>query len=178
MPSDLSATFTFGGYTITEYPGGQQPEVIAWSSIAGRPTGVKGALNPRRFGAIGAYDGHRQEVGRVVVDATWHHFFDGNLIGELGNADPVKSVGFQASVQGTVAFEDISAYFRNIAVWLARPASQRCMWWRAVWWLRWHHVIAMDLRPAMLRSARDVDLRELIRIGGEARDVLGRVASQ
>jgi hypothetical protein len=178
-PSDLSASFTFSGYTITEYPAGLSPEVIAWSTIAGRMIDAnKGPLNPRTFGAIGAYDGHRVDVGRAVVDATWHHFFNINLIGELGNPDPIKGVGFDATTTGHAAYEDIKSYYRNIAVWLARPASQACMWWRMLWWLRWHHILVMDLRPQYLEAPDRLDLGELLRLGGEARDVLGRIASQ
>jgi hypothetical protein len=178
-PTDLSATFTFNGYAVTEYPGKVSPEVVAWSTIAGRAVDAnKGPLNPRSFGAIGAYDGHRVNVGRVVVDATWHHFFNINLVGELGNLDPIKGVGFDATAAGHAAYEDIRAYFHNIAVWLARPASHRCMWWRALWWVRWHHRLVMDLRPHYLETVDRLDLAELLRIGGEARDALGRVASQ
>ena len=178
-PSDLSASFTFDGYTTAEYPAGLSPEVVAWSTIAGRAVDAnKGPLNARTFGAIGAYDGHRAQTGRVVVDATWHHFFNINLVGELGNTDPIKGVGFDATPGGHAAYEDIKAYFRNIAVWLARPATQACMWWRALWWLRWHHVLMMDLRPHYLEGPDRLDLGELLRIGGEARDVLGRVASR
>src|SRR6201999_707406 len=48
-PADLSATFTFDGHHVVEYPGGVAPEVIAWSTIAGGRTqaDVKGPLNPR-----------------------------------------------------------------------------------------------------------------------------------
>jgi hypothetical protein len=179
-PSDLSASFTFNGYSTTEYPGGIAPEVIAWSSIhSGRTAGdVKGVLNPRKFGAIGAYDGHRADIGRVVVDATWHHFFDINLVGELGNPDPVKGVGFDATPAGHAAYEDIKAYYRNIAVWLARETTQQCMWWRALWWTRWNHRLAMDVRPHYLEKTARLDLTELLRIGAEAKDALGRFASQ
>lgn len=178
-PADLSATFTFDGYTTTEYPAGLAPEVIAWSGNGCRiPSDLKGPLNPMQFGAIGTYDGHRVDVGRVVVDATWHHFFNINLIGELGDPGPIKNIGFAATSQGQAAYEDIKSYFRNIAVWLARESTQQCMWWRALWWLRWHHRIAMDVRPYYLDAADRLDLTELLRIGSEARDVLGRVASQ
>jgi len=178
-PTDLTASFTFDGYTTAEYPGGLAPEVIAWSNIAGRTVdATKGHLNARSFGAIGAYDGHRVGVGRVVVDATWHHFFNVNLIGELTNTDPIKGVGFDASTAGHAAYEEIKSYFRNIVVWLARPSSQQCMWWRALWWVRWHHRLVMDLRPEYLKSAESLDLDELLRIGGQARDALGRLAAQ
>lgn len=179
-PTDLSASFTFDGYTTTEYPAGAAPEVIAWSTIHGGRTSsdVKGFLNPRRFGAIGAYDGHRVGIGRVSVDATWHHFFDVNLIGELGDPDPIKGVGFNATPAGHAVYEEIKVYFRNIGVWLAREATQKRMWQGALWWARWHHVLAMDVRPTYLSDMATLDLGELLRIGREARDVLGRVTSQ
>lgn len=178
-PSDLTANFTFDGYNVTEYPGGIAPEVIAYSTIAGRAVDAnKGPLNPRTFGAIGAYDGHRAATGRVVVDATWHHFFNVNLTGELGDPGPIKNLGFLATPAGQAAFADIKAYFRNIAVWLARPSNQACMVWRALWWTRWHHVLVMDLRPHFLESVEALELGELVRIGSVARDVLGRVAGQ
>ena len=178
-PSNLNDSFTFDGYTTDEYPAGLGPEVIAWSHTPGRLVDDnKGPLNPRTFGAIGAYDGHRVDRGRIVVDATWHHFFNINLIGELGNPDPIKGVGFDATATGAAVYDDIQAYFRNIAVWLARPTSHTCMWWRALWWLRWHHVLMMDLRPTYLEAMERLDLGELLRVGGEARDVLGRVASR
>jgi hypothetical protein len=178
VPDDLTAAFTFDGYTITEYPGGLRPEVIAWSRVSERLAAEdshKGALNARRFGAIGAYDGHAAGVGRVVVQATWHHVFNINLIGELGNPDPVKAIGFNASPSGAAAYNDIKVYFRNIAVWLAKPSSQSCMWWRALWWARWNHRLVMDVRRGGLAEAT---LRDVLFIGGEARDVLGRRASQ
>lgn len=184
-PSDLSASFTFDGYTTTEYPAGAaseviRPEVIAWSTIRGGRTSsdVKGFLNPRRFGAIGAYDGHRAGVGRVSVDATWHHFFDVNLIGELGEPDPIKGIGFNATPTGHAVYEEIKVYYRNIGLWLAREEAQKQIWQRALWWARWHHVIAMDVRPTYLSDMAALDLGELLRIGRETRDVLSRVTSQ
>ncbi len=179
VPTDLSATLTFDGYQVTEYPGGVAPEVIATSTIVGRAVDEnKGVLNARSFGAIGAYDGHRAGIGRVVVDATWHHFFNVNLIGELGNPDPIKGMGFLATTAGQAAYEEIQRYFSNIAVWLARQSSQVEMWWRALWWLRWDGRIAMDLRPMYLRDPSLLDGAELRRVGAEAREVLGGIAGQ
>ncbi|HKR48187.1 MAG TPA: hypothetical protein VJT72_01180 [Pseudonocardiaceae bacterium] len=179
-PTDLSASFTFDGYHTTEYPAGAAPEVIAWSTIHGGRTSsdFKGFLNPHRYGAIGTYDGHRAGVGRVSVDATWHHFFDVNLIGELGEPDPIKGVGFNATPAGHAVYEEIKVYFRNIGVWLAREDTQKRMWQGALWWARWHHVLAMDVRPTYLSDMTTLDLGELLRIGREARDVLGRATSQ
>lgn len=182
VPDDLTRSFTFDGYETTEYPAGLAPEVVAWSTINARPAERdlrKGRLNARTFGAIGAYDGHRVGVGRVAVDATWHHFFNVNLVGDpTVPEDPVKSVGFAASEAGRAAYEEIKAYYRNIAVWLARPVAQEAMWWRAVWSARWHHRVSMDLRPALMGAPGGLDLAELLRIGAEAREVLAATASR
>jgi hypothetical protein len=186
VPSDLTGSFTFDGYTIEEYPGlagGARlaPEVIATSTIVGgrAATDVKGPVTPRSFGAIGAWDGHQVSRGRVLVDATWHHFFNINLVGDAGSPDPLKRLGFLASTGGQAAYEEIKDYFRNIAVWLARPQRHICMRWRALWACRWNHRLVMDLRPQYLDAGLDsLDIRELLRVGDAARDVLGRMASQ
>ncbi|PSL51762.1 hypothetical protein B0I31_11875 [Saccharothrix carnea] len=176
VPDDLTRSFAFAGYEITEYPAGLAPEVVAWSTLNARAAELdpgKGRLDASTFGAIGAYDGHQVGVGRVAVDATWHHFFNINLVGDpTVPDDPVKSVGFAASASGRAAYEEIKAYFRNIAVWLSRPADQEAMWWRAVWATRWHHQVAMDVRPTLLGSPESLDLAELLRIGADARRVL------
>ncbi|QQQ73496.1 hypothetical protein IOD16_19575 [Saccharothrix sp. 6-C] len=182
VPDDLTRSFTFDGYETTEYPAGLAPEVVAWSTLNARAADRdprKGRLDAGTFGAIGAYDGHQVGVGRVTVDATWHHFFNVNLVGDptVPN-DPVKSVGFAASESGRAAYEDIKAYFHNIAVWLSRPATQEAMWWRAVWATRWHHQVAMDLRPALMSTPEDLDLAELLRIGVDARQVLAATVTR
>lgn len=186
VPSDLSASFTFDGYTIEEYPetvAGDRlaPEVIATSTVVGgrSATDIKGSVAPRRFGAIGAWDGHRVKCGRVVVDATWHHFFNINLVGDPTSPDPQKRVGFAASPAGRATFEEIKAYFRNIAVWLARPERHECMRKRALWATRWDSRLLMDLRPQHLGvKLENLGIKEMLRIGVEARDVLGRTASR
>ncbi|WP_133901136.1 hypothetical protein [Actinophytocola oryzae] len=182
VPDDLAKTFTYDGYDVTEYPGGVAPEIVAWSTVAARPADQdprKGRLNATTFGAIGAYDGHLAGVGRVAVDATWHHFFNVNLVGDpLAPEDPIKSVGFAASESGRAALADIRSYYRNLAVWLARPVSQRTMWWQAVWAARWHHRVSMDLRPALFGGPDDLDLVELLRVGAEAREVLATTVTR
>jgi hypothetical protein len=50
---------------------------------------------------------------RVVVDSTWHHFFDINLIGDPLALAP-KNQGFKASGNGPVALDKIKRYYRNI----------------------------------------------------------------
>ena len=52
------------------------------------------------------------------------------------------------------------------------------MRWRALWSLRWHHQIAMDLRPIHLKDINSLTLHEILRIGPVAYDVLERIANQ
>jgi hypothetical protein len=79
-PTDLTKTYMDG---TPEFPMGVAPEIIAYSTVlAGTTSGGKQATQFQTFGAICAYDGHRANVGRVVTDATWHHFVNINLIGD------------------------------------------------------------------------------------------------
>jgi hypothetical protein len=82
------------------------------------------AASPTRAGAIGAYDGHRATVGRVVVDSTWHHFININLIG-TGNGDPAEGGFVDQAGQPTAHYRQIRRYFRNIATWLSPAHVQR-----------------------------------------------------
>ena len=181
----LTQTIDFGTYTgKPEYPtvSGVQtrPEVIAHASVLNDHTNTsdhnKFAANARTFGVIGAYNGHAANVGRVVVDSTWHHWFDVNLTGrpvvnldsEPHDATNPKTLGFFASAAGTTAFARIQNYFRNVAMWLAGKAKQRCMFLRATW--------GCILRyPLIERLRTDLAIWEL---GESARDVIGRRAGQ
>jgi hypothetical protein len=179
VPSDLTASFTFGGFTIAEYPTLPSGAALAPEVVARAHTGPgltsKGSAPPATFGTVGAYDGHQVGVGRVVTDATWHHFFNINTRGDPSAGIPDQQLGFYGSAAGLAKYEDIKTYYRNIAVWLARPERHQCMRWRAIWATRWDHRIAMDLRPTPFA---ELNLGELLRIGGVARDVLGRIAWQ
>jgi hypothetical protein len=76
-------------------------------------------LPPKRFGLVSVYDGDAVGLGRVVCDSTWHHWLSFNLAGiaEANNAD----------------YRKMQAYYRNIALWLARPAQRGAMSLAAVW---------------------------------------------
>lgn len=94
---------------------------------------VKGNRYIRSFGVVGAFDGHRAGVGRVVVDATWHHWFDMNLVGlpagfPLQSDDQRKRLGFTSPEnQGPEHLRRICRYFYNVADWLSPvgPHEQR-----------------------------------------------------
>jgi hypothetical protein len=140
-PAVLTDVMSVDGHNFDEYPtdaNGQRvaPEVVAWGWTGGYAdpevmhgihVGDPGTSNKRWTGTVGAYDGKRAGVGRVVVDSTWHHFFDINLIGDNAAnrpafTDPRKTLwsqGFTYSTAGQQVLHKIDQYFRNIAYWLS-----------------------------------------------------------
>ncbi|MGZ5441801.1 MAG: hypothetical protein ACXW5U_17890 [Thermoanaerobaculia bacterium] len=117
---DLDATYTFGALTGDEYPkvGGNPhgPTVIAHGTTTPNPPFnlEKGPSPKKRFGQISVYDGHPAQVGRVVTDATWHHWFDENI-------QAIEAAGGEN-------WDKISRYYLNVATWLAPPGINNwCM---------------------------------------------------
>lgn len=152
VPTKLDDTPQFaGGYQAREYPlldrRPLEPEIIAWARVQSdhgdHPDDFKGDATPKSFGAVGAYDGHRVSVGRVVTDSTWHHWFDVNLTGRMepysdtpGNIlsnDLRKLLGFTATPEGQATLARIRNYFTNVAIWLSPPKKIQCMALRAMW---------------------------------------------
>lgn len=184
--ADPDAVYTGGGVNVAEFPdpGGAAPrplpEIIATSTVLAGNTADffdKDATVAQSFGAICAYDGHRADVGRVVTDATWHHFVNVNLVGEAGT-DGTKGMGFLASAAGQAHFDNIKSYYRNIAVWIARPSLHRCLWRRLLWLLTYNdRVMEAVMTRADLPLAELSDL-VLYDIGRHARDVMDRYANQ
>ncbi len=109
----------------------EAPEVIAWGRIKD-PAATK---HGQEIGVISAYNGHMVDVGRIIADSTWHHWFDINLIGLAGSGPPYT--GFAATPAGQAALKKIDAYYLNCGVWLAPPAVQEAMrnaaWWSIIW---------------------------------------------
>jgi len=122
--SEIDLTGSLQFKTEKEYPAmnGHQPKpkVIAYGNILSRNNLEKGSVNAKRFPMISVYDGRENNtssMGRVVVDSTWHHWFNLNLIG-LEN-DP-----------NTINWDKISRYFVNIAKWIAPKNTFRDLcWW-------------------------------------------------
>ena len=77
------------------------------------------ALPPKRFGLVSAYDGDPVGLGRVVCDSTWHHWLSVNL--------------HAIAEEGGPAYRKMQAYYRNVALWLARASQRRSMSVAAVW---------------------------------------------
>lgn len=109
----------------------ERPYVIAWGKIKDPTATHQG----QEFGVVSAYDGHIVDVGRIVADSSWHHWFDVNLTG----AEPPRIFykGFDETLAGQAALKKIDAYFLNCGVWLAPPDKQEEMrnvlWWSILW---------------------------------------------
>ncbi len=93
-----------------------QPTVMA--SLLG-PSVFGGLGIYKRYGLVSVYDGDLAGLGRVVVDSTWHHWFSYNLVGIQQN--------------DAAAYEKMQAYYRNVGMWLARPAQRKGMLVASIW---------------------------------------------
>lgn len=172
LPYETGRSMTFDGYTIQEYPNGTSgaqvlPEVIARA---------KNFLNNDYFGVISAYDGHRTEnEGRVLCDATWHHFFNINLI---GFEDAVQRVNDGVALPGDETavqkYSEIQQYYRNIAYWLTRRNDQKCMRNKGIHLSLANYDLAMNLH----KKASSRDWSYYLFIGKLAKDALNHYASQ
>ena len=118
------AKLKFSGNEYDEYPtfeGFQpKPRIIATGSVVARNNYGKGIVDQRTFPMISVYDGREKNssgTGRVVVDSTWHHWFNLNLKG-------LEEAGNKAN------WNKISRYFINIATWIAPKNIKSKLWLR------------------------------------------------
>ena len=143
------------------------PEVIALSVSAGGRLKEKQEFHPpvipRGFGAICAYDGDNVSVlegatvGRVVVDASFHHFTDGNLDG----AEAKLGRGFfDADGKPTKDYAVITQYFRNIAAYLNPLAFRDRCNRRLLLFLRFMYPLIEEIRPD-----EEMTLSNLVEVG-------------
>ena len=186
VPDDLTKSFDFNGYTTTEYPIWQKtgkrlkPEVIAEAIVIGDHITENPDSPPtiaKIFGVLGAYDGHKVDVGRVAVDATWHHFININVIGKIPH-DPndIKGQGFNASDKGKKVYNDIKTYWRNIGVWLAPKKIQKSILATALWGIRWSYPLVEELSS---RTVQEGLSREgILYLGRVARYSLNNMSSE
>ena len=185
-PDNPNQSLNINGQLGPEYPaavdGGARPlpEIISTSTVlAGTTSGIKAPTLSQSFGGICAYNGHRAGIGRVVTDATWHHFVNVNLVGRTNYpANNPKSQGFLYSAQGQEHLQEIRTYFRNLAVWLAPPERIRCMNTGILWHLNWSDRVMEAVMTTTHLRLRELHPSVLFQIGRHARDVLGRYAGQ
>ncbi|MGD8684936.1 MAG: hypothetical protein PVG27_13395, partial [Chloroflexota bacterium] len=154
------------------------PEVVSTNTVpAGNVSGTKAPTEAHTFGGVCAYDGHRADRGRVVTDATWHHFVNINLVGDAG-ASGAKSMGFLATASGQAHLAAIQAYYRNVAVWISRSQNVRCMNNHILWHLVWNDRVIEAVATRGDLTFDDVRYPFLWELGKHARDVLGRYAGR
>lgn len=145
-----------------EWPGGLAHDVIAKARViphtntdgfgyASGPAAEEG-LAEGEFGVLGAYDGHKQDVGRIVTDATWHHWFNINLR------------GFDTS---SAHYDEIRNYFWNVGLWLSPKTKQSQLFHAAVYGLVWLGPI-LELGPKV----------DLVYLGFTGIDAIGRRVSR
>ncbi|MEL6533915.1 MAG: hypothetical protein AAFQ98_00820 [Bacteroidota bacterium] len=115
---------------------------------------------PHCFPSIGVFDGRPGNVGRIVVDATWHHFLNYNL-----------------SEFDERTMQQIHKYFKNIAVWITRKKKMFCLYRRPiVKGLATERIIeASTFQPDL--TAKDLPLNELSVIGGHLRNVVANMVN-
>lgn len=159
----------------TEWPlelGGNEPvipEIVAKSMSHGGAFPRKAPLTPREFIAIAAYDGHRAGVGRVVTDATWHHFIDINIdgtgsefSGEHRSALMPKEDEIIPDIerqQIVIQLKRLQQHWRNLAEWLMPPQDRR------------RHAAAVHIADAV----KSIPLDVLISLSSDLLDDLGRI---
>jgi hypothetical protein len=122
-------------------PSGQpRPEVIAQGTDK---------RSGEIYDLVVAYDGDEADVGRVVADSTWHHYFNVNL------------KGFPS---GGSVLSQLAQYYVNLAVWLS-PRSKRA---QISCWLLWKLLHSPTVEMAYRNSRSD--------LGRAAAGVLRRTA--
>lgn len=126
-----------------------KPEVVAWGRIVDPDATNTGG----QFPVIGAYNGHGVNVGRIVADSTWHHWFDINLDG----FNPASN-----------DYRDITSYFQNVAAWLA-PKDKQAGMRNGVFWITLHQAAFQQHHIAKLPLLQAIPL---------VRDALGQYAPQ
>ncbi len=142
------------------------PELVALSMSYGGGFPGKSPIDvPRSFGAIGAYDGHETDdcVGRIVVDATWHHFINVNIIASTDGLGLVPNAD---------AYDRVSTYFRNIADWLMPKKLRYCLRWPILILAKQLYPIA-EFLPHNKKQSLELDMA--IELGRELRSTLSRL---
>jgi hypothetical protein len=103
------------GRTTNTDPFGDLPIQLGASPRLANPS----FLPTRQFGLISVYDGDSVNIGRVVVESTWHHWFSLNLT-SIAQSD-------------TPTYRMMQSYYRNVGIWLAKRAQRSSMLVASTW---------------------------------------------
>jgi hypothetical protein len=149
-------------------------QIIATSFVLGGSTTNGGSFGkaltePHCFPSIAVWDGRLANVGRIVVDSTWHHFVNINLngVGSAGGDIPGQQPGLTAADFGVVR-----RYYMNVSLWMSRRQSWWC--WRRFLWielLKDSQLIEASLNNPV-QKLEDISLADLSSIGSMAEEVL------
>ncbi len=148
-------------------------QIIATSFVLGGSTTGAGSgkalTEPHCFPSIAVWDGRLANAGRIVVDATWHHFVNINLNGVGSNFGDIP--GLQSGLT-TADFQVIRQYYMNISLWISRPKSWWC-WRRFIWieLLRDSQLIEASLNNPN-EKIENISLPDLNSIGSLAEEIL------
>jgi hypothetical protein len=170
IPPDLTAEICLDdGTRFKEYPPERgkdenqrlSPIVVAISTsasglVVGDTGGDHPPVIPRCYNVIVAYNGHhagkandeseRDGVGRVVVDASFHHFVNINLKGEGVEGD-LKQGFYDKFGKPTSDYRAIKQYFRNIDLWLRPPEKQASYYLNMLLAARYLSPLIEEVRP-------------------------------
>ncbi|MEM9545235.1 MAG: hypothetical protein AAGA77_04645 [Bacteroidota bacterium] len=149
-------SFTVNGVTIPT-------QIIATSFVnGGNISGSKSPTDPHCFPSISVWDGRPANVGRIVIDSTWHHFVNINLNG----------AGSAQSGLTNPDWEVIRQYFMNIATWMNRRRFFLCLRPYLVYeLLRDSQIIEASLNNPG-ESIEDISIADLNSIGSLAEEIL------
>jgi hypothetical protein len=146
----------------TGLPQNISSQIIATSFVLGGSTsGGKSATDPHCFPSISVFDGRVANIGRIVIDSTWHHFVNINLNGVGGGIGLTNS-----------DFDAVQQYYMNIANWITRRKSMFC-WKKWIWiyLLKNSQLIEASLNFPK-QKATDIKLSDLNSIGMLAKEIL------
>ena len=164
--SALNGTYNEAGMSFAEFPdkasgGGKVgAEILAFAVSGGRTVynfGIwKPPVRPRMFGAMSGFDGHQANPlpgnaarpGRIMCDATWHHFVNINLDGTDSDREGMGSWTGTAFTPSANLLK-IYKYYQNMISWL-QPSNRI--------WCRWliileHTLIRAELREELLDTS-------------------------
>ncbi len=211
VPGNLGArTFTLGAATVREYPDyvpptpppgyvaePLAPEIVATGTVVAGTTSPAidtadhtGSADPAigiTFGVIAAWDGQRVGKGRVVVDSTWHHFFNINLTGDRFLEKFTLAANQQQKLHGfyvpdgmggrmpSAEYKMIMWYFRNIVYWLIPASRHAGIWWRSIADIQQTSRFAEEISSlAETRNYRELNLDHYLYFGQLAESYLSK----
>lgn len=132
------ASLSFDEFPMASNGSGRVPAEIAAFSVSGGRTIQNGTwkppVRPRMFGAISTFDGRKaqssgsRQPGRIVCDATWHHFVNINLDGMGSGRDGLGSWS-GGTFTPSADLLKIYKYYQNMVAWLQPSNRIWCLYY-------------------------------------------------